>query len=36
VVAADGTVADRHVDPDFRNRMDIDRMLAALAKLQKN
>jgi peroxiredoxin len=35
VVAADGTVADRHVDPDFRNRMDIDRMLAALAKLQK-
>ena len=35
VVAADGTVADRHVDPDFRNRMDVDRMLAALAKLQK-
>jgi peroxiredoxin len=36
VVAADGTVADRHVDPDFRNRMDIDRMLAALARLRKN
>jgi len=35
VVAADGSVADRHVDPDFRNRMDIERMLAALAKLQK-
>jgi peroxiredoxin len=35
VVAADGIVADRHVDPDFRNRMDIERMLAALAKLQK-
>jgi peroxiredoxin len=35
VVATDGSVADRHVDPDFRNRMDIDRMLAALAKLQQ-
>ena len=35
VVAPDGTVAERHVDPDFRNRMDIDRMLAALEKLQK-
>ncbi len=35
VVAADGSVADRHVDPDFRNRMDIDRMLAALAKLRR-
>jgi peroxiredoxin len=35
VVAADGTVTDRHVDPDFRNRMDIDRMLAALARLKK-
>jgi peroxiredoxin len=34
VVAADGSVTDRHVDPDFRNRMDIDRMLAALARLQ--
>jgi hypothetical protein len=28
-------VADRHVDPDFRNRMDIDRMLAAVGRLQK-
>jgi peroxiredoxin len=35
VVAADGSVADRHVDSDFRNRMDIDRMLAALEKLRK-
>jgi peroxiredoxin len=35
VVAADGTVADRHVDSDFRNRMDIERMLAAVAKLKK-
>jgi peroxiredoxin len=34
VVAPDGSVADRHVEPDFRNRMDIDRMLAALEKLQ--
>jgi len=35
VVGADGIVADRHVDPDFRNRMDVDRMLAALARLRK-
>ena len=35
VIAADGGVADRHVEPDFRNRMDIERMLAALAKLRK-
>jgi peroxiredoxin len=35
VVGADGIVADRHVDPDFRNRMDVDRMLAALGGLQE-
>ena len=36
VVGADGMVADRHVDHDFRNRMSIDRMLAALGRLKKN
>jgi peroxiredoxin len=35
VVGADGVVADRHVDPDFRNRMNVDRMLAALRGLRK-
>jgi peroxiredoxin len=33
VVAADGTVAARHVDPDFRQRMEIDEILAALRDL---
>ncbi len=30
VVAPDGTVAARHVDPDFRLRMEIDEIVAAL------
>ncbi len=30
VVATDGRVVARHVDPEFRNRMDIDEILAAL------
>lgn len=30
VVAMDGRVAARHVDPEFRNRMEIDDILAAL------
>jgi peroxiredoxin len=34
VVDANGIVADRHVDPDFRNRMDLDRMLAVLERLR--
>ncbi len=33
VVAADGTVVARRVDPDFRLRMDIDEILSALRKL---
>jgi peroxiredoxin len=35
VVGADGILADRHVDADFRNRMNVDRMLAALERLRK-
>jgi peroxiredoxin len=35
VVGADGTIVDRHVDPDYRLRMNIDRMLAALERLSK-
>ena len=31
VVGEDGRVIDRHVDPDFRNRMEISDILAALA-----
>jgi peroxiredoxin len=34
VIGADGVLADRHVDPDFRNRMNVDRMLAILSRLQ--
>ena len=34
VVSPDGIVADRHVDPDFRKRMDVERMLATLRRLQ--
>ncbi len=30
VVAQDGTILSRHVDPDFRNRMDIEDVIAAL------
>jgi peroxiredoxin len=33
VVAADGTVAARHIDADFRLRMEIDEIIAALRKL---
>jgi peroxiredoxin len=34
VVGADGTIAARYVDPDFRRRMEIDDILAALKSLQ--
>lgn len=34
VVAADGTVAARHVDPDFRSRWEVDEILAALHTLE--
>jgi peroxiredoxin len=34
VVATDGTVAARHVDPDFRLRMDVDAILGALRRLE--
>jgi peroxiredoxin len=30
VVGRDGLIIDRHVDPDFRNRMEIADILAAL------
>ena len=30
VVAPDGTILSRHVDPDFRNRMDIEDIVASL------
>lgn len=33
VVAEDGTVVARRVDPDFRLRMDVDEILAALRRL---
>lgn len=33
VVAADGRVIARHVDPDFRLRMEVDEILAALRRL---
>ena len=32
VVARDGTVVSRHVDPEFRSRMDIDEIIAALRR----
>ena len=32
VVGTDGRVAERFVDPDYRKRMDIDEMLAALRR----
>jgi peroxiredoxin len=32
VVGRDGLVAARHVDPDYRQRMEIDAVLAALEK----
>jgi len=32
VVASDGIIVSRHVDPDFRLRMDIDEILAALRR----
>ena len=35
VLGADGTVADRHVEPDFRIRMNVDRILAALERLRR-
>lgn len=34
VVAPDGLVASRHVDPDFRLRMDVDEILAALRRVE--
>lgn len=34
VVARDGTIAARHVDPDYRQRMAVDDLVAALAALQ--
>jgi peroxiredoxin len=30
VVGRDGVIVARHVDPDFRNRMDIEDIIAAL------
>jgi peroxiredoxin len=30
VVGADGIIRARHVDPDYRKRMEIDELLAAL------
>jgi len=35
VVAADGIIAERRVDPDYRIRMNIDRMLSALERSGK-
>ena len=32
VVARDGTIISRHVDPEFRSRMDIDEIIAALRR----
>lgn len=32
VVARDGTVVSRHLDPEFRTRMDIDEIIAALRR----
>lgn len=34
VIGADGMVADRHVDPDFRTRIETDRILATLERLR--
>jgi peroxiredoxin len=34
VVAGDGTVVSRHVDPDFRLRMEVDEILAALRRVK--
>jgi peroxiredoxin len=31
IVRQDGTVAARHVDPDFRRRMELDDLMAAVA-----
>jgi peroxiredoxin len=36
VVATDGTVAARHVDPDFRLRMDVEAILDALHRLERH
>lgn len=36
VVAADGTVVARHVDPDFRLRMDVDAILDTLRRLERH
>ncbi len=33
VIGADGIVAVRHVDPDYRRRMDLDALLAAVARV---
>jgi len=34
VVGRDGVIVARHVDPDFRNRMDIEAIVAALNALR--
>jgi peroxiredoxin len=34
IVGRDGVIVDRFVDPDFRNRMDLDAIFAALDKAQ--
>ena len=36
VVARDGTVVSRHVDPDFRLRMEVDDILAALRQVERH
>ena len=36
VVAADGSVAARHVDPEFRLRLEVDEILGTLRQLQQN
>jgi peroxiredoxin len=33
VIGRDGIVAARHVDPDYRRRMDLDELLAAVARV---
>lgn len=35
VIGRDGRVVDRHIDPDFRTRMEVDRILATLARLDR-
>ncbi|RUT80647.1 AhpC/TSA family protein, partial [Mesorhizobium sp. USDA-HM6] len=32
IVGTNGIIADRFVDPDYRRRMDIDEMIAALRR----